>query len=99
MIIRGLEANKMHLKTQFFNYIVLHCIVFYDIYLTISAWIGLAITAKFTKGFLHDDVTYQHPLFVNNSNNNHYFVNCATNKRSVSTNGQLNSKINHFINN
>ena len=51
------------------------------------------------KGGFHEDVNYQYPLFVNNSNNNHHFTNCSTNNRSVSTNDQLNSKTNHLINN
>ena len=33
-----------------FNYIVLHCIVFYDVNLTISL-LDRPITAEFTKGF------------------------------------------------
>ena len=56
------------------------------------------IIAKFTHGFFHE-VTYQHPLFVNNSNNNHYFKNHLTNNRALSTNDQLNRKTNHLINN
>ena len=46
-----------------------------------------------------DDVTYQHPLFVNNSNNDRYYTNYTQNNRSVSTNDQLNSNTNHLINN
>ena len=30
------------------------------------------------KGVSHEDVTHQHPLFVNNSNNNNYFTNYST---------------------
>ena len=44
-------------------------------------------------------VTYQHPLFVNNSNNNYYCTNYSTNNRFVSSSDQLNSKANHIINN
>ena len=73
MIISGLEANKMYFKTALFTnkakqafYIVLHCIVFYDVNLTISP-------LQIYKMDFHEDVTYQHSLFVNNSNNNHYF--------------------------
>ena len=51
------------------------------------------------KGGFHEDVTYQYPLFVNNSNNNHYFTNYSTNNTLVSTNDQLNGKTNHLINN
>ena len=63
MIISGLEAIKMHLKNHcfvykqtkqslmaLFNYIVLQCIVFYDINLTISS-LDRPITVEFTKGF------------------------------------------------
>ena len=52
----------------------------------------------FERGF-HEDVTYQHPLFVNNSNDKYYFTNYSTKNRSVSTNDQLNRKTNHIINN
>ena len=55
-----LEANKMHFKTHcfvykqnktgLFNYIVLHCIDFYDVNLTISP-LDRSITAEFAKGF------------------------------------------------
>ena len=62
-----------------FNYIVVHYI-FYDVNLTISP-LDRPITAEFTKGFSMK--TYQHPLFVNNSNNNNYFTNNSTNNRSV----------------
>ena len=84
-----------------FNYFVLHCIVFYDVNLTISPLDRLitSYNSKIYKGVFHDDVTCQHPLFVNNSNINHYFTNYLTNNRSVSTNDQLNSKPNHLINN
>ena len=61
MIIKGLEANKMHFETHcfvyrqsytgLFNYIVLYCIVFfYDVNLTISP-LDRPITVEFTKGF------------------------------------------------
>ena len=70
---------------------------FYDVNLTISPF-DRPITAEFTKGF-HEDVTYQHPLFVNNSNNNHYFTNYSTNNRIVSTNDQMHRKTKHLINN
>ena len=59
MIIRGLEANKMHFKTHcfvykqsktgLFNYIALHCIEFYDVNLTISP-LDWSMTAEFTNG-------------------------------------------------
>ena len=45
------------------------------------------------------NVTHQHPLFVNNSNNNHYFTNFSTNYRSVSIIDQLNSITICLINN
>ena len=48
--------------------------------------------AEFIKGVFHEDVTYQHPLFVNNSNNNHYFTKYSTHIRSVFTNGHPNNK-------
>ena len=48
------------------------------------------------KGIFHEDVNYQHHLFVNNSSN-YYFTNYSTNNRSVS-NDQLNSKPNYFVN-
>ena len=70
---------------------------FYDVNLTISPF-DRPITVEFTKGF-HEDVTYQHPLFVNNSNNNHYFTNYSTNNRIVSTNDQMHRKTKHLINN
>ena len=41
----------------------------------------------------NEDVTYQHPLFVNNSNNNYYFTNYSTYNRFVSTNDHRNSKL------
>ena len=72
--------------------------LFCDINLTI--WpLDRPITAEFTKVYFHEDVTYQHPLFVNNSNNNHYFTNYSNNNRSVSTNDQINIKPNHLIKN
>ena len=40
-----------------------------------SQWAELrkvAYNSRIYKGVFHEDVTYQHPLFVNNSNNNHY---------------------------
>ena len=57
---------------------------FYQVNLTISRT-GLAYNSRNYKGILHEDVTYQHPLFVNNPNNNHYFTNYLTNNRSVFT--------------
>ena len=83
MIISDLKANKMHFKTHCFvykqsktglySYILLHCI-FYEVNITI--WpLDRPVTAEFTKGFSHEDVTYQHTLFLNSSNNNHYFTN------------------------
>ena len=77
---------------------MLHYIVIDNVNLTISL-LDRPIVAEFTNGVFHEDVTYQHPLSVNNSNNNHYFPNYPTNNRSVSPNHQLNSKTNHFINN
>ena len=58
--ISGLKANKMHLKTHcsvlqtkitgFSSYIVSHCIVLYDVNITI--WpLGRSIIAEFTRGF------------------------------------------------
>ena len=53
-----------------FYYIVLQCTVFYDINLTILP-LNRPITAEFTEGFSTKmSLTFQHPLFVNNSNNN-----------------------------
>ena len=71
---------------------------FYDVNPTVTP-LDRSIIVEFTKGIFHEDVTCQHPLFVNNSNNKHYFTNYSTNNRSVSTNDQLNSKTNHLINN
>ena len=52
MIISGLEANNMNFKilcqTGLFYYIVLHCIVFYDVNITISP-LDRPITTEFTK--------------------------------------------------
>ena len=45
---------------------------------------GLAYNSRIYKVVFHKDITYQHPLFVNNLNNNHYFTNKSTNNRSVS---------------
>ena len=61
MIVRGLEANKMHFKT--------HCFVYkkktkWAFVLQSRHLVGLY--CRFYKGDLHEDVTYQHPLFVNN---------------------------------
>ena len=60
MIISGLKANKMHIKTHCFDckqtymeildYIVLHCIDFYDVNLTISP-LDRLIPGEFTKEF------------------------------------------------
>ena len=73
-----------------------HCIVCYDVNLTISS-LDWPITAEFTKGPSMKTSLYQHPLFVNNTNNNHDLTNYSKNNRSVSTNDQLNSKTNHLI--
>ena len=69
-------------------------VIFYDVNLTIRHW--TPCNRRFYKGVFHEDITYQHPLFVNNSNNNQYFTNYSTNNRSVSANDQLNSKTNFF---
>ena len=60
MIINCLEANKMNFKTHcfvykqsltgLFNYIELHCFVFYDVNITILQF-DRSIAAEFTKGF------------------------------------------------
>ena len=59
MIISGLQANKMHLKTLFClptkitglpSYIVSHCFILNDVNLTISPLVR-PITTEFTKGF------------------------------------------------
>ena len=71
----------------------LHCVTlycFYDVNLTISP-LDRPITAEFTKGVFHDDISCQHSLFINNSKNNHYFTNYSTYNRSVSTNDHWNS--------
>ena len=116
MIISGLEANKCiclpsALFTKLngpyicFNNIVLHCIVFHDVNLSISPR-DRPMLAEFTKGFsiktspiniLCYMITIIILQIVNNSNNNHNITNYATNNRSVSTNDQLNSKTNHLI--
>ena len=59
-LISSLEVNKMHFethcivykqsKTDLFNYIVLYCIEFYDVNLTISPF-DRPITAERTKEF------------------------------------------------
>ena len=49
-------SQKMHLKTHFFNYIVLHCIVFYDINLTISPLDRLGYNSKINVNILHQDL-------------------------------------------
>ena len=87
MIISGLEAIEMDLKTHclvykqsktgFFNYIVLHFIdrrkshnlaIGWDY----TKWYVLCLYSKISEGVFHEDVTYQHSLFINNWNNNHY---------------------------
>ena len=89
----ALFTNVTKLNGPFsFHCVTLYC--FNDVNLTISP-----LDSSIYKGGFHEDVTYQHPLFVNNSNNNHYCTNYSTNSRSVSTNDQLNSKANHLINN
>ena len=107
MIIGGLEANKMHLlcyksKTKLNGPFLLHCVTlccFYDVNLTISP-LDRPITAVFTKWFpMKTSLINILKLFVNNSNNTHYFTNYSTNNRSLSTNDQLNSTITHLINN
>ena len=60
MIISGLEANKMHLKTHclclqtkikgLYSYIVSHCIVLYDVNIIIWPF-DRSIIAEFTRGF------------------------------------------------
>ena len=107
MIISGLEANKIKCilrptslftskATGLFNYTVLNCIDIYDVNLTISP-LYRPITAEFTnRGF---SVTYQHYLFINISNKNHYFTNYSTNNRPVSTNDHLKIKTSHLFNN
>ena len=73
-----------------------YILLFHDINLTVSP-LDRLITVEFRKGVFHEDVTYQHPSFVNNSNNNHYFTNYSTNNSSVATNEQLNSETNDSI--
>ena len=57
MIISGLETNKMHFKT--------HCFVYKQ------SKMGVLITLQrgfvIFKGFFHNDITYQHPLFERES--------------------------------
>ena len=101
MIISGLEAKKSFKdpllclqtqKTGLYSYIMLLCIVPYDVSITI--WpLDRSIIAEFTKGFSigHENATYEHPLFVNNSNHNHYFINYSTYNISFSTNDHPNS--------
>ena len=67
MIVSGLEANKdplLCLQTKImglYSYIVSHCIVLYDVYITI--WpLDRSIIAEFKKGVIHDEVNCQHPL-------------------------------------
>ena len=71
----GFEANKCVFMAQISQY---------------RHWIG-----EFTKaGFfftMKTSCTYQHSLFENNSNSNHYSTNYSLNNRFVSTNDQLNS--------
>ena len=106
MIISGLEANKMHFKTQCFVYkhsklaflITLCYIVLIFMTLISQSRLGYRPTSRINKGVFHEDLTYQHSLFVNNSNNNHYVKNYSTNNRSVSYSDQLNSKTNHINN-
>ena len=82
-----------------FNYILLHCIVFIDVNLTLSP-LDRPITAiGIYKGAFHEDVACQHPLFVNNLNNSHYLINYLINSISMSTNDHRNSKTNHLITN
>ena len=60
MIISGLEANKMHFKTQCFVYkhsilafLITLCyivLILYDVNLTISP-LDIGLPAEFTKGF------------------------------------------------
>ena len=75
MIISGLEANKYVLRpTALFTNkakwaFLITCTLCYNV--------------LFSKAVFHDDVTYQHPLFVNNSNNNHYLTNYSKNNRSA----------------
>ena len=55
--------------------------------LCISASIEVFLSVLLQRVF-SEDVTFQHPLFVNNSIYNHYFTNYSTYNRSVSTNDQ-----------
>ena len=72
-ILRHTALFRFKAKRAFLITLCYILMFFYDVNLTISPF-DRPITAEFTKGF-HEDVTYQHPLFVNNSNNNHYFTN------------------------
>ena len=51
------------------------------------------------KGVDQEYVTYQHNLFANKSNKNHYFTKYSTYNRSISTNDHQNSKANCLVNN
>ena len=87
-----LFTNKINGSFQL-DCVTLYC--FYDAHLTILP-LNRLITTEFTKGVFHENVNFQHALFVNN---NHYITYSSTNSRCESTNDQLNSKTNHLINN
>ena len=91
----------MYFKTSLglFSYILLHCIVFYDVNIIILPFNIIGYNSRIYKGGFHEDVTCQHPLFVNNLNNHHYFTNYSTNNRSVFTKVPPNSITNCLINN
>ena len=80
-----------------FYYIVLHCIVFDDVNLTISP-LDRPITAEFTEFSMKTSLInilclhkFQITIII--------FTNNLTNNRYVSTNDPLNSRTNHFIDN
>ena len=78
MIISGQEAKKCILKptalfTNKAKRAMCYIVFFYDVNLTISPLDRPIVLSSIYKGVFHEDVTYQHSLFVNNSNNHHYF--------------------------
>ena len=71
MVLKPIKCICLQTKiTGLHSYIMSHCTVLYDVNITI--WpLDRSIIEEIYKGVFHDDVNSQHPLFVNNSNNNH----------------------------
>ena len=73
----ALYTNKAKRGILLLDCVTLHC--FFYLNLTISP-LDKAYNSLIYKGVFHEDVTYQHPLFVNSSNNNEYNCRCDSSR-------------------